>query len=175
LIKTCNYEKMMGKFDYALMIFRESLRIEAPVVFSIAHECTRNVVLARGTDKELKIDAGHDIHIMFTQLHHDETEWGPEHDDFIPERFDSKSKYFVRPDGKARNPYSFVPFLGGHRVCLGKTMAEIKAKTLLVIITKCYELEHLDENLKLKRQPYGHFQAMLPKIRFRFKKRLQKE
>lgn len=125
LIEACNYENILEGFEYSVMVFRESLRIEPPLGFTTAHEVTRDVVLARGTDKELKISAGDEIHILISQLHHDPTEWGPEHEEFIPERFDSKSKYFNKPDGKARNPFSFAPFLGGHRVCLGKTMAEI--------------------------------------------------
>jgi cytochrome P450 len=64
LINFCNYENIMEGFDYATLIFRESLRIEPPVGFSTAHEFTRDVVLARGTDKELKITAGHEIFIL---------------------------------------------------------------------------------------------------------------
>ena len=102
------------------------------------------------------------MHIMMGLLHHDPAQWGARHDEFIPERFDSKSEFFNKPEGKHRHPYSFAPFLGGHRVCLGKTMAEIQAKAMLVMITKCYELEHLDSELKIKARPYELFQAELP-------------
>ena len=47
---------------------------------------------------------------------------------FIPERFDSSSSYFLTPKGKKRNPYSFSPFLGGNRICVGKTFAEMVSK-----------------------------------------------
>ena len=47
---------------------------------------------------------------------------------FIPERFDSSSKYFLTPSGKKRNPYSYSPFLGGNRICVGKTFAEMISK-----------------------------------------------
>ena len=47
---------------------------------------------------------------------------------FIPERFDSSSRYFLTPKGKKRNPYSFSPFLGGNRICVGKTFAEMVSK-----------------------------------------------
>ena len=172
LYASCNYENIHEGYDYAMMTFNESLRIEPPLGFSTAHTVTRDVTLARGTAKELKINAGEEIHIMIGLLHHDPAQWGNRHDEFIPERFDSKSEYFSKPGGKHRHPYSFAPFLGGHRVCLGKTMAEIQAKAMLVMITKCYELEHLDSELKTKTRAYELFQMQLPSLRYRFKKRI---
>jgi cytochrome P450 len=50
---------------------------------------------------------------------------------FIPERFDPESKYYLTPDGKKRNPFSFSPFLGGVRICLGKTFVEEVSKVTL--------------------------------------------
>jgi cytochrome P450 len=58
---------------------------------------------------------------------HDPDQWkSPEQ--FIPERFDHESPYYMKPDGTKRNPLAFSPFFGGRRVCLGKTFAEIVAK-----------------------------------------------
>jgi len=47
-----------------MMCFRESLRLELPVSFSTSHTVTKDVILARGTPKELKINAGEMIHIF---------------------------------------------------------------------------------------------------------------
>lgn len=63
LLAACDYEKVQENFDYTMMCFRESLRIEPPVGFSTSHTVTKDVVLARGTEKELKINAGEKIHI----------------------------------------------------------------------------------------------------------------
>ena len=54
-----------------------------------------------------------------------------EPDKFIPERFDPNSKYFLTPSGKKRNPYSFSPFLGGARICIGKTFVESVSKLVV--------------------------------------------
>ena len=81
-------------------------------------------------------------------LHHDEKHWGTNHNQFIPERFDSNSKYFKAPDGKARHPYAYAPFLGGHRICLGKTFAENVAKKMISMLLKFYTLEHADPEMK---------------------------
>ena len=50
---------------------------------------------------------------------------------FIPERFNSDSKYYLTPSGNKRNAYSFSPFLGGQRICIGKTFVEAVSKFLV--------------------------------------------
>jgi cytochrome P450 len=41
---------------------------------------------------------------------------------------------------------SFGPFLGGKRICLGKTFAEYFAKIVTSIITYNYEFKFVDES-----------------------------
>lgn len=138
-----------------MMCFRESLRIEPPVSFTTSHMVTREVTLARGTEKELKIRAGDLIHFEFGLLHHDETQWGSQHNEFIPERFDSNSDHFRAPSGKNRHPFSYAPFLGGHRICLGKTFAETVAKKMIALMLKFYTLELADPEMKKKNILYN--------------------
>ena len=73
------------------------------------------------------------IQIANQRLHHNPTQW-IEPKRFIPERFDPASRYFLAPDGRRRSPMSFSPFLGGKRICVGKTFAELVAKCVLPII-----------------------------------------
>ena len=73
---------------------------------------------------------------MFTinmkQLHRNTEQWiYPE--SYIPERFDPTSQYYLTPSGKKRHPMSYGPFLGGKRVCIGKTFAESIGKFVLAI------------------------------------------
>ena len=58
---------------------------------------------------------------------------------FIPERFDPHSKYYLTPSGIKRNPYSFSPFLGGNRVCIGKTFAESINKLVIPTLLTNFE------------------------------------
>lgn len=132
---------------------------------------TRDVVLAKGTAKELKIRAGDHIVVQQGLLHHDAKHWGPLHNKYIPERFDSDSEYFNAPDGKHRHPYSFAPFSGGHRICLGKTFAETVAKKMVALVFKLYSLEHSDPEMKKKTFPFNIYQIKLPTIRYKFAKR----
>ena len=84
----------------------------------------------------LKIRKGDAILISMAHLCRDKNQW-IEPDRFIPERFDSKSEYFLTPSGGKRSPFAFSPFLGGMRICLGKTFVETVSKvTLPVLLTK---------------------------------------
>jgi len=68
----------------------------------------------------LALRAGDMINIDIHRLGNNPNEWR-EPGTFIPDRFDSDSKYFLTPGGKHRNSASFTPFLGGQRSCIGKT------------------------------------------------------
>lgn len=59
----CSYENIQESFDFTLMCFKESMRMEPPVPISTSHMFTRDVVLAKGTPKELKINAGTEIRV----------------------------------------------------------------------------------------------------------------
>ena len=84
----------------------------------------------------LKIRKGDAICVSMAHLCLDKNQW-IEPNRFIPERFDSKSRYFLTPSGEKRNPFAFSPFLGGMRICLGKTFVETVSKvTLPVLLTK---------------------------------------
>ena len=174
LKEACSYERIQEGFEYTMMCFRESLRIESPVNFTTSHMCTRDIVLAANTPKELKINAGQRIHIGNNLLHHKEEYWGANHFDYIPERFDSTSEHYKKPDGTPRSHYAFAPFLGGQRICLGKTFAETVAKKLISMILKFYTLELCDERLKEKVHLYDFFQMRPPVFKFKFQKRILK-
>jgi len=61
--------------------------------------------------------------------------------EFIPDRFDPKSKYFRRPDGGVRHPLAFSPFLGGKRICLGKSLAEVLTRFTVPLIFYHFDFE----------------------------------
>jgi cytochrome P450 len=73
------------------------------------------------------------IEIYIYGLHHNPEEW-QDPEKYIPERFDPSSKFFLTPSGTKRHPMSYGPFLGGKRICLGKTFAENIVKCILPMI-----------------------------------------
>ena len=50
----------------------------------------------------------------------------------------------MAPSGKKRNPYSFTPFFGGKRVCIGKTFAETVARFVVPSLFVKYDFELKD-------------------------------
>ena len=72
-------------------------------------------------------------HINIYALHNNPKEW-IDPSKFIPDRFDPESPYYLTPQGTKRHPMSFGPFLGGRRICVGKTFAENIIKCLLTVI-----------------------------------------
>ena len=92
---------------------------------------------------KLKIRKGDLFTIYMSRLCNDPDEW-IEPERFIPERFDAYSPYFLTPRGVRRNPYSFTPFLGGSRICIGKTFVEIISKLTLPTLLSHFEFDFLE-------------------------------
>ena len=79
------------------------------------------------------VPAKQDMNILIYLLHINPKEW-IEPMKFVPERFDSDSKWSLTPAGTKRHPMSFGPFLGGKRICLGKSFAESIGRLIVPMI-----------------------------------------
>ena len=155
LHEACSYENIQENFEYTMCCFRESLRIEPPANYTSDYVITQDAVLAKGTPKELKVEANTEMHFHLGLLHHNPNQWGTRHTEYIPERFDPEfPEFYLAPNGKKRHPYAFAPFVGGTRMCVGKTFAETVAKKLISMILKFYTLELADPALKLESIDY---------------------
>ncbi|KAK4786236.1 hypothetical protein SAY86_002925 [Trapa natans] len=109
------------------MIVSEALRLYPPVI----------AMIRRATaDAELgsyKIPRGTEILIPVLALHHDQSIWGNDANEFNPARF---------AEGLARaskHPFSLVPFGLGVRNCIGQNLAILQAKLALAIILRRFK------------------------------------
>ena len=130
---------VIEELDYLKMCYSEVLRHDSPIPQSSTSCFSKDVVIQGVT-----VPKGNPIFISMQEMHNNPKEW-IEPFSFIPERFDSKSEYFKRPDGKPRNPLAFSPFLGGKRICLGKTFAETALKLTLPLYFHHFDFEFVDE------------------------------
>jgi cytochrome P450 len=73
---------------------------------------------------------------------------------FIPERFDEKSEYYLRPNGQPRHPLAFTPFMGGKRICLGKTFAEITTKFTVPLLYYHFDFDYVDSKHREQKPLY---------------------
>ena len=84
---------------------------------------------------------------------HDPYQW-IEPESFVPDRFNTKekdNKWLLTADGKQRNPLAFTPFMGGKRICLGKTFAEVTIRFTVPMLYHFFDFE-LEEQLFWVRQ-----------------------
>jgi len=52
----------------------------------------------------------------------------------------------LTPNGNKRHPYSYAPFLGGTRICVGKTFAELASKVVGPKLLYAFDYEFLNKD-----------------------------
>ena len=88
---------------------QELLRFDSPAWFVFNTTTKEDIQI-----DEVKILKGTDVSYNVHALHNNPDQWqSPEK--FIPERFDPTSKYYLTPNGTARNFFSYGPFGFGIR------------------------------------------------------------
>lgn len=76
--------------------------------------------------------AGVGILIAIYATHHDKRIWGPDADKFNPDNF-------LPENVKKRHPFSYLPFSGGPRNCIGMKQGTFTVKTMLIHLLKAYK------------------------------------
>jgi cytochrome P450 len=113
----------LPKLRYTEMVFAEAMRLYPPVWI-----IGRRALVDHEIDSH-KLKAGDlTLHSQYL-VHHDER-WFPDPEKFIPERWTPESK-------EARPKFSYFPFGGGTRTCIGEAFAWMEAS--LVIATLAQE------------------------------------
>ncbi|CDW84544.1 cytochrome family subfamily polypeptide 55 precursor [Stylonychia lemnae] len=152
-LNDCNF------LQYCIM---ETLRYDAPVPVSGIHVFLEDTKIGNYYIKKEST-----WHINMNALHFNPEEWiRPE--EFIPERFDPNNPLYLTPKGTKRHAMSFGPFLGGKRICLGKTFAESLIKCLSIVIINSIDFEFEDKDL-LDRKPFNSFLYDEPEYLVRLK------
>lgn len=132
-------------FSYLMQCFYESLRIEpsgtTSVLFTVDEDTSFNV-----KDRKILVKKDTLCNISFESIHHNPDQW-PQPEKFEPKRFDMSScdnPWILTREGKPRNPLSFTPFMGGKRVCIGKTFAELLVRFTMPLLYHHFEFELLE-------------------------------
>ena len=123
---------------YISQIINESLRLYPP-----AWVMSR---LSLGPDRfgDHEIEANSGVLISPYVLHHDPENW-PDPEQFDPERFNPATT-------SERHPYSFLPFGGGPRLCIGNQFALLEMHALLIVLLHRFTLVQVP-NLRITTQP----------------------
>lgn len=100
---------------------------------AVINEVFRFISISDGTFRTLTVDdrlpesgvqlyKGDEVYIDLYNLARDSQNWSFDPDIFYPERF--------LDGGKPLHPYSFMPFGGGHRQCIGQDLARFELKVI---------------------------------------------
>ena len=119
----------LSALQYTGWVFEEVMRLYPPV-WTISRTATR--------DDEVcgkPIPKGTTVMLSPYAMHRNPEIW-PEPEEFRPERF--------HPEEVAKRPrYSYFPFGGGPRVCLGNRFAMMEAKIMMAMVIQRYRLSVL--------------------------------
>lgn len=111
------------------MIVKESLRLYPPLVALVRR--TKNQVNLGS----LNLPQGMEILIPILAIHHDQTLWGDDVNEFNPARFS------MGVAGAAKHPQAFIPFGVGPRTCIGRNFSMIETKVVLAMILQRFSFE----------------------------------
>lgn len=137
------------KLKTLTMIVNESLRLYPPTIATIRRS---------KADVELggyKIPRGTELLIPILALHHDQSIWGNDANEFNPARF---SGGVARA---AKHHVAFIPFGLGVRTCIGQNLAILQAKLTLAILLQRFSFrlapsyQHAPTVLMLLYPQYG--------------------
>lgn len=75
--------------------------------------------------------------------------WGPDAEEFVPERWIDKETGRATMNGGADSNYSFLTFLHGPRSCIGERFARAELRALLAAFVGSFEMQMADPNEKV--------------------------
>jgi len=117
------------ELSYSLQVVEETMRMYPPA-WLVDRE-----PLEDDEFEGYKIRKGQDVVCLMYSLHHNPKYWkNPEK--FVPDRFSEANK-------KERVPFSYIPFGGGPRLCIGNSFALMEMQFILLLISKKYKFELL--------------------------------
>jgi len=129
------------QLEYSEWCLRESLR-KYSVVPTVVRVATEDI-----THEDFFIPKGSTLMVSMQGVHHSPNLWADPMV-FEPERF-----------SKAPEPYTFIPFIEGPRMCLGQYLSILEAKVMLSMLLSQYDFQLVDEVAAGKPHPF-----MIPKI-----------
>lgn len=131
------YERLVQEIDTSDssplldQVIKESLRLYPPI-----HIGNRHVAKEMGF-REGNVTAGERLFYSIYLTHRDPAIW-ENAEEFCPERF---------ADGRKTPPFSYVPFGGGPRVCIGAAFGQAEARFVLARLLQTHKFEFTNHKI----------------------------
>lgn len=140
--------KQVAKFRYLRRVLDETLRLW-PTAPGFGRSPQEETVLSDGS--RMRPDDW--AIVLLPMVHRDPQVWGPDAEEFDPDRFLSENS-------RGRPPHSYKPFGTGERACIGRQFAIHEAVLVLARLVHRYDLEadpeyQLSVTERLTLQPEG--------------------
>lgn len=119
----------VARLRYLRQVVDETLRLAGPVAMNA------RTAVADDTLQGFEVKAG-DIVMPFFWAAHRHPDFWPD-----PERFDPDR--FTPENSKGRDPWSYLPFSGGQRICIGNTFSLVETVLLLAMLLQRLDFEVL--------------------------------
>ena len=141
--KATTYENIMD-MEYFGCYYKEVLRWMPSAPFTSIYYFKEDTKI-----DGIQFKQGDQFSFNIYALQRDPAQWR-EPEKFVPERFDPKSEWFKKPNSnEKRHNSSWLPFMGGRRVCAGKTFAEIVPRVMASHLLHYFDFSPVDKNAPL--------------------------
>ncbi|KDN37558.1 hypothetical protein RSAG8_10075, partial [Rhizoctonia solani AG-8 WAC10335] len=139
----------LKEMKYLRAVLNETLRLFPAVPVNLRTAAKSTILKLNG--KQYYVPAGTSMTWSTLMMHRRKDLWGPDADEFDPDRWlDDRLKKYVTP-----NPFIFLPFNAGPRICIGQQFAYNEASFFL-----CRLLQRV-ESIELA--PEAHPAGTLPR------------
>ncbi|KAK3312699.1 cytochrome P450 [Apodospora peruviana] len=121
-------QRQIESLPYLQNFSREVLRVQCPGI-NVAREAINDVVIQGVT-----IPKGTTVLMQPAIIQRNPTIWGPDCDEFNPDRWDKLDE-----SPAASDPWAFAAFSHGPRICIGKALSMLEFKIILIELVSKFE------------------------------------